>query len=107
VTTPPPLPPDTTPPPPGPKPDLVITALDTRTVTVMNRGDAAAGAFNVTVTNWGVVRSGGLAAGASATLVFYAGTNCGGDYRAYADSQNEVVEQDELNNTRENLGVVC
>ena len=56
VTTPPPLPPDPTPPPPGPQPNLVITALDTRTVTVTNQGTAAAGAFNVTVVDWGVVR---------------------------------------------------
>jgi hypothetical protein len=110
VTTPPPLPPDPAPPPPGPpaaRPDLVITALDTRTVTVMNTGTAAAGAFNVTVVGWGVVRVPGLAAGASETVTFYTGTNCGGDYRAFADSQNEVAEDDELNNTRELLGVIC
>jgi hypothetical protein len=107
VTTPPPLPPDTTPPPPGPKPNLVITALDTRTVTVMNTGAAAAGPFNVTVVDWGLVRAPGLAAGASTTLLFYNGTSCGGDYRAFADSQNEVVEVNELDNTRENLGVIC
>lgn len=107
VTTPPPLPPDLTPPPPGPRPDLVITALDTRTVTVMNRGTAAAGAFNVTVVNWGMVRVPGLGAGESQALVFYSDTSCGGDYRAFADSQNEVLEQNELDNTREVLGVIC
>lgn len=107
VVTPPPLPPDPTPPPPVPLPNLVITALDTRTATITNTGTAAAGPFNLTVTGWGVVRSGGLAAGASQPLNFYGGTNCGGDYRAFVDSQNEVVEQNEFDNARENLGVVC
>ena len=107
VVTPPPLPPDTTPPPPGPGPNLVITALDTRTATVANTGTGPAGPFNLTVVNWGIVRVPGLAAGASQSVGYYAGTNCGGDYRAYADSQNEVVELNELDNTREILGVVC
>lgn len=107
VVTPEPSPPDPTPPPPGPKPDLAITAMDTRTVTVTNRGDAAAGAFNVTVIGWGVVRFAGLAPGASQQLAFYTGTSCGGDYRGVADSQQEVPESDETNNRLEYLGVVC
>jgi len=107
VVTPDPSPSDPTPPPPGPKPDLAITAMDTRTVTVTNRGDAASGAFNVTVIGWGVVRFTGLAPGESRQLTYYTGTSCGGDYRAVADSQQEVPESDEANNRLEYLGVVC
>jgi subtilase family serine protease len=92
----------------GPAPDLVVTNLDTRFVTVRNQGATAAGPFTVTVAGFGAARvAGGLPPGASATVQFYAGAACGGDYRAVADSAQEVSESVETNNGKELLGVVC
>ncbi len=95
---PPPPPPTPTPPPPTGAPDLVITALGINQVTVKNQGTAAAGAFNVAVPGGGVIRINGLAAGASASSGYTTGTCFLTDYRATADSSNEVVESDETNN---------
>jgi CARDB protein/PLAT/LH2 domain-containing protein len=88
-------------PPPGPPgdADLIITSLTTTNVTVKNQGTAAAGAFNVSITNRGTVRFAGLAAGASATMD-YTNTNCEAQYSAVADSLNEVPESNESNNTK-------
>lgn len=94
-------PPPTTPappPPPAGRPDLVITALGINQVTVKNQGTAAAGAFSVAVPGGGIVRIAGLAAGASMTAPYTTG-NCNlADYRATADSRNEVAESNETNN---------
>jgi len=100
-------PPAQVPPVTGPAPDLVITNLDTRFATVRNQGATAAGPFTVAVAGFGSARVAGLAPGASATVQFYAGAACGGDYRAVADAAQEVAESDEANNGRELLGVVC
>jgi hypothetical protein len=106
--TPPPNPPPTNPPPLGPKPDLVITAMDTRNVTVTNQGKATAGAFTVTVAGWGTVSfAAGLPAGGSTSGQYYFGTDCGGDYRALADSGQQVAESNEANNTLDYIGVIC
>lgn len=105
--TPEPDPPPPPPPAPGTSPDLVITDLGLRDATVRNQGTADAGAFTLTVSGWGSVRLPGLASGASATVQYYNGTGCGGDYRALVDSAQEVAESDETNNARELLGVVC
>jgi hypothetical protein len=101
-------PPAPAPPVTGPAPDLVVTNLDTRFATVRNQGATAAAPFTVTVAGFGAARvAGGLPPGGSATVQFYAGSACGGDYRAVADSAQEVSESDEANNGRELLGVVC
>lgn len=104
---PPPPPPDPTPLPPVQLPNLVITHLDTRDVTVQNIGAAPAGPFRVTVTGWGEALFPGLAAGESQTRRYYSGSGCGGDYRAYADSGSAVAEANELDNTGELIGVIC
>jgi hypothetical protein len=107
-----PPPPEEDPPPPPPaQPDLVITAMDTRFVTVKNQGGAAAAAFTVSVTypggSWGSVPISGLAAGDSVTVQYYSGTSCGGDYLGEADSGHAVAESNEDNNRLEYYGVIC
>ncbi len=104
--------PDPTPNPnPTPSPlksDLVITALDTGEVTVKNQGDAIAGPFSVTVNGYTPVRfTSGLAVGASEKKRFNFSGDCGGIYRATADSLNEVAESNETNNQRETDNIVC
>ncbi len=93
-----PPPPPPTPPPPTGAPDLVITALGINQVTVENQGTAAAGSFDVAVPGGGRVRINGLAAGASVTSGYTTGTCFLAEYRATADSNNEVAESNETNN---------
>jgi hypothetical protein len=97
--TPPPPTPDPTPPPPSGQPDLLITALGFNTVTVKNQGNAAAGAFNISLPGNGVVRINSLAAGASATATYNTATCSLPVFQAKADSSNEVAESNESNNT--------
>ncbi len=106
--TPPPAAPTPTPNPSPVKPDLVITAMDSREVTVTNQGDALSGAFSVTVNGYTPVRFGaGLPVGASETKRFNFSGDCGGVYRATADALNEVAETNEANNTRATENIVC
>lgn len=107
-TTPDPVPtPDPGPQPAG-RPDLVITALTPNDVTVKNIGTAPAGAFTVTVVGFTPVRfPGGLAGGASETKAYPHGPDCGGVYRATADSLSEVAESNEANNTFTTTNIVC
>ncbi|MEU4395377.1 CARDB domain-containing protein [Kribbella sp. NPDC023855] len=102
---------------PAPNPDLVVTAASwapaspsestpiTLSATVQNTGSAAAGAtslnFNLGGTVVGTVPVGALAAGASATVSFSAGTRAEGTYSvsAVVDPTNTIVEQNDTNNT--------
>lgn len=102
---------------PAPNPDLVVTAASwtpaspsestpiTLSATVQNTGSAAAGAtslnFNLGGTVVGTVPVGALAAGASATVSFTAGTRAEGTYSvsAVVDPTNTIVEQNDTNNT--------
>jgi subtilase family serine protease len=77
----------------------VITALGFNTVTVKNQGNAAAGAFNISLPGNGVVRINSLAAGASATATYNTATCSLPVFQAKADSSNEVAESNESNNT--------
>jgi subtilase family serine protease len=70
-------------------------------VKVRNSGNAAAGAFTVTLTAGSSspqrVAASSLAAGQEATLVF---NFQGGPVIALADANNQVTESDETNNSR-------
>lgn len=111
TTNPEPRPDPTTQPTPG-GPDLVITEMTGGVVTVKNQGPVATGAFTVRVTDTnGMVRGtmridDGLAAGAE-TTVPYSSPSCEVRYRAVADSESEVGESDETNNTKEFFFSVC
>jgi hypothetical protein len=106
-------PPPPPPPPPGPKPDLVISAMDFETslryfFTVTNQGAGAAGPFTVTVTGAGSFQIPGLAAGASTTRRFR--ELCSADpalEQAVADSLAQIAESNETNNTRTYDENVC
>ena len=101
----------------APNPDLTVTALtwspqnpsenDTITLsaTVRNAGTAAAAATSLNATLGGTAAGsaqvGALAAGASTTVTVNAGRRGAGSYTAAAtvDPNNQVVEQNEGNNT--------
>ena len=85
------------------EPDLVITGFSSYSITVKNQGNAAAGPFSVSATNYPALRSQGLAAGASQTFV---GPGCvEGNYHAFADTMFEVAESNENNNSADTLQV--
>jgi uncharacterized repeat protein (TIGR01451 family) len=102
---------------PAPNPDLVVTAASwspaspseaspiTLSATVRNSGSAAAGAttlnFGLGGAVAGTVPVAALAAGASATVTFNAGTRPMGSYTVTAtvDPTNQVVEQSNDNNS--------
>jgi hypothetical protein len=118
IIAPPPLPADPAPTPtptptptpdptpaPGTKPDLVITAFDSTSLTVKNRGGTAAGPFTVTADTYPALASPGLAPGASQT--FGSGHGCAfGHHHAVVDPTDTVKESDEANNTAD-IDVIC
>ena len=90
---------------PNNKPDLVITAFNTLSLTVKNQGSAAAGPFSVTATSYPPMTSAGLMPGASQT--FNSGHGCGvGRLHAVVDPMDQVKESDENNNTAD-IDVIC
>jgi hypothetical protein len=108
---PPPLPPEPPPPPPvsGQAPDLVISNLTGTHFTVRNEGNADAGSFRVTIrsspTGDTHFEFTGLARGQEATREY--SRPCEELRRAVADSNNQVAERDESNNTREFSNSIC
>ena len=102
---------------PAPNPDLTVSnvtwspasPIETNTITlsatVNNIGDNASGAtavgFYVDGTLKGTSNVGGLAAGASSTVTFNAGTLTAGSYAisAKVDEANAVIEKNETNNS--------
>jgi hypothetical protein len=82
--------------------DLVVSALAANTVTVTNQGAGPAGAFKATITdskNNGITLSfDGLAAGATATRT-YDCSKLARSRTAKVDSDGQVTESDETNNT--------
>ncbi len=99
---------DSPPPPepePGPKPDLIVTAFNINAVTVKNQGEGDAGPFRLLAANT-PMEFDGLAAGESETRLF-PGLNCNGNYIAFVDDLEQVVESDETNNTKESEPVIC
>ena len=86
-------------------PDLVITDLGITTFTVANQGTGAAGPFSVLVIGFPPVAIGGLAAGAVGDAHVHVGM-LGGFREARADYLNQVVESNEINNTR-SIDPIC
>jgi len=102
---------------PAPNPDLVVSSVSwtpaspnetsaiTLSATVQNAGTAAAGATTVNFSLGGLVVGsadvGALAAGASQTVTFNAGTRAQGSYAVTAavDPTNTIVEQNNANNS--------
>jgi hypothetical protein len=102
---------------PAPNPDLSITGLSTSpasptesdditvTATVRNDGAAAAPAHKISLrlggTEVATAQAGELAAGAETEVTASLGARAAGSYQlsAIADKSNEVVEQNETNNT--------
>jgi hypothetical protein len=102
---------------PAPNPDLTVTELSTSpasptesdditvTATVRNAGAAAAPAHGISLclggTEVATAQAGALAAGAETEVTASLGTRDAGSYElsAIADKANEVVEQNETNNT--------
>ena len=87
-----------------PPPDLVVSELTSSSITVKNQGAGGAGPFKATITDSQsqvlTFSFDGLAAGATATQQF----NCGDLLRsrtALVDSDRQVAESDETNNTAE------
>ena len=81
---------------PFPQPDLVVNSVSGTSFTITNRGNAAAGLFRVTVQGVGTFTIRGLAAGASVTRT----VTCASIQRTITvDSQNQVAESNETNNT--------
>jgi RNA polymerase sigma factor (sigma-70 family) len=81
---------------PFPQPDLVFSSVSGTSFTITNRGNAAAGLFRVTVQGVGTFTIRGLAAGASVTRT----VTCASIQRTITvDSQNQVAESNETNNT--------
>jgi len=81
---------------PFPQPDLVVSSVSGTSFTITNRGNAAAGLFRVTVQGVGTFTIRGLAAGASVTRT----VTCASIQRTITvDSQNQVAESNETNNT--------
>jgi hypothetical protein len=85
-----------------PPPDLIVSELTSSSITVKNQGGGGAGPFKATITDSQAqvltFSFDGLAAGASATMQF----NCGDllrSRRAVVDSDAQVTESDETNNT--------
>jgi hypothetical protein len=72
---------------------------------VRNQGSAAAGAFSVLVTGFPPVAIAGLAAGAEVTRQYTTGC-VGGLREARADYLMQVIESNELNNTR-SIDPIC
>jgi hypothetical protein len=100
----PPAPPPPPPPPPAPgpvsAPNLIVGAASPSSVTVVNRGDAAAGLFEVLVTGAGAFSLPGLLPGGEATLRF--ASPCSRTVRSFTvevDARHEVAESDETDNT--------
>jgi CARDB/Sigma-70 region 2 len=83
--------------PPPPLPDLYVASFTKNTITVRNRGNAAAGTSVLTITLVGTFTVPALAPGASATFSW--STCRAGTYSAIVDRTNVVVESDEKNNT--------
>ncbi|HEY1365785.1 MAG TPA: sigma-70 family RNA polymerase sigma factor [Gaiellaceae bacterium] len=81
----------------APLPDLLVGSLTKSTITVTNRGEAAAGTSILTVTLVGTFTVPGLAPGQSATFSW--STCRAGTYSAIVDRTNTVAESDESNNT--------
>ncbi|MEV4534686.1 discoidin domain-containing protein [Asanoa sp. NPDC049518] len=102
---------------PAPNPDLVVDSVSwspaspnessaiTLSATVRNAGTAAAGATTLNFSLGGLVVGsatvGGLAAGASQTVTFNAGTRSQGSYAvtAVVDPSNTIIEQNDANNS--------
>jgi RNA polymerase sigma factor (sigma-70 family) len=80
---------------PPPQPDLVVSAT-TKSFTISNVGNAAAGPFLVTVQGVGTFTFSGLAAGASLTRTVTCGT---APRLVVVDARNQVAESNEQNNT--------
>jgi RNA polymerase sigma factor (sigma-70 family) len=81
---------------PFPQPDLVVSSVTGTRFTITNRGGAAAGPFVVTVQGVGTLTFSGLAAGASVSRT----VTCASIQRTITvDSQNQVAESNEANNT--------
>jgi hypothetical protein len=103
--TPSPTPTPTPSPPPNNKPDLVITAFDTSSITVKNQGSGAAGPFSISATSYPPMMSAGLAPGASQT--FGSGHGCTfGQHHAIVDPMDQVKESNESNNTAD-IDAIC
>ena len=93
------------PPPPGP-PDLVISAFDGSSITVMNQGAAVAKAFTIAVSPGNTtIAADSLAGGESATYSWTPG-GCV-QFTATADSSNAVAESNENNNTAQWAPSIC
>lgn len=87
-------------------PDLVVSEITPSSITVKNQGAGAAGPFKATITDSQAqalpFSFEGLAPGATATQQF----NCGDLLRsrtALVDSESQVAESDETNNTAEGV----
>lgn len=80
-----------------PLPDLAVTAFGQNSITITNRGTAAAGTNTLTITLVGTFTVPSLQAGASVTLTWSICRN--GTYTAIVDRSNVVAESDEKNNT--------
>ncbi|MFY9489081.1 MAG: PLAT/LH2 domain-containing protein [Solirubrobacterales bacterium] len=94
---------DPVPPPAPAKPDLVITEFLLDSITVKNVGGGAAGPFKLARTMRPVQFFSGLAPGASETRSYVGG--CDG-FTATVDSDNEVDESNEFNNSAA-LDIIC
>ena len=83
--------------PPRPLPDLVVASFTKNTITIANRGNAAAGSSVLTITLVGTYTVPALQPGAVATFNW---SICRvGTYSAIVDRTNTVAESDEGNNT--------
>ncbi|MGE0025857.1 MAG: CARDB domain-containing protein [Thermoleophilia bacterium] len=102
--------PEAAPPPPPPPlpPNLRITQLDLTGFTVANVGAGPAGPFLVSLSSGGGSRSiAGLAAGQSLRVDVPRSCFGLGEYKATADSLNQVAESDETDNVTALGPVIC